>query len=126
MVGILLKFLWDQTLSWILKKNDKYCFLWLILAYLHPCNNNHPKRVSNYRQNFNVLNIRGFDFSTGFRCSDVHKFNELNNLSINIFELKFYQDQNQWKHKLKPIEISKIDSDRVIDLAIFKKSLCSH
>ena len=100
--------------------NDKYCFLWSILAYLHPCNNTHPNRVSNYKQHFNELNIQGFDFSRGFRCSNVHKFNELNNLSVNIFELNFYQDQNQWKHKLLPIEVSKNDSDRVIDLAIYK------
>ena len=99
---------------------DKYCFLWSILAYLHPCNNNHPNRVSKYRQYFNELSIQGFDFSKGFRCSDVRKFNELNNLSVNIFELNFYQDQNQWKHKLKPFEISENDSERVIDIAIYK------
>ena len=102
------------------ENNDKYCFLWSILAWLHPCNINHPNRVSNYRQYFNELNIQGFDFTNGFRCSDVHKFNELNNLSVNIFELNFYQDQNQWKHKLIPIEVSKNNSDRVIDLAIYK------
>ena len=102
------------------ENNDKYCFLWSILAWLHPCNNNHPNRVSNYQQYFDELNINGFDFTYGFRCSDVHKFNELNNLSVNIFELNFYQDQNQWKHKLIPIEISKNNSDRVIDLAIYK------
>ena len=66
------------------------------------------------------MNIQGFDFSEGFRCSDVHKFNELNNFSVNKFELNFYQEQNQWKHKLIPIEISQNDSDRVIDLAIYK------
>ena len=103
-----------------IENNDKYCFLWSILASLYPCNNNHPNRVSNYNQYFNELNIQNFDFTNGFKCSDVHKFNELNNLSVNIFELNFYQDQNQWKHKLIPIEISKNDSDRVIDLAIYK------
>ena len=102
------------------ENNDKYCFLWSILAYLHLCTNNHPNRVSNYRQYFNELNIQGFDFTNGFKCSNVHKFNELNNLSVNIFELNFYQDQNQWKHKLIPIEISKNNSDRIIDLAIYK------
>ena len=90
------------------------------MAYLHPCNNNHPNRVSNYRQYFDELNIQGFGFTNGFKCSDVHKFNELNNLSVNIIELDFYQDQKQWKHKLIPIEISKNNSDRVIDLAIYK------
>ena len=102
------------------ENNDKYCFLRSILAYLHPCNNNHPNRVSNYRQYFNELNIQDFDFTNGVKCSDVHRFNELNNLSVNIFELNFYQDQNQWRHKLIPIEISKNNSDRVIDLAIYK------
>ena len=66
------------------------------------------------------MKINGFDFTKGFRCSDVHKFNELNNLSVNIFELNFYQYQNKWRHKLIPIEVSKNDSDRVIDLAIYK------
>ena len=103
-----------------IENDDKYCFLWSILAWLHPCNNNHPNRVSNYKQYIDELNIQDFDFSRGFKCSDVHKFNELNNLSVNIFELNFYQDQNQWKHKLIPVEISKNDSDRVIDLAIYK------
>ena len=42
-----------------IENNDKYCFLWSILAYLHPCDNNHPNRVSNYRQCFNELNIQG-------------------------------------------------------------------
>ena len=103
-----------------IENNDKYCFLWSILAWLYPCNNNQPNRVSNYKQYFNELNIQSFDFSKGFRCSDVHKLNELNNLSVNIFELAFYQDQNQWKHKLIPIEINKNNSDRVIDVAIYK------
>ena len=83
-------------------------FLWSILANLHPCNNNHPNRVSNYRQYFDELIIQDFDFTHGFKCSDVHKFIELNNLSANKFELNFYQDQNQWKHTLIPIEVSKM------------------
>ena len=103
-----------------IENNDKYCFLWSILASLHPCNNNHPNRVSNYKQYFNELNIHDFDFSNGFKCSDVHKFNELNNLSVNIFELNFYQGQNQWEHKSIPIEISKNNTDKVIDLALYK------
>ena len=69
-----------------IKNNDKYCFIWSILASLHPCENDHPNRVSNYIQNFNELNLQSFDFTNGFKCSDVHKFNELNNLSVNIFE----------------------------------------
>ena len=99
-----------------IKNDDKYCFLWSILAYLHPCENDHPNRVSNYEPYFNELNIEGFDFTNGFRCSDMYRFEKLNNLSINIYELGF--DQN--KHKLIPIEISRNESDKIIDLLIYK------
>ena len=102
----------------IMENNDKYGFIWSKLASLHPCNNNHPNRVSNYKQYFNELNFNGFDCN-GFKCSDVQKFNEINNLFINIFDLCFYQDQNKWRHKLIPIEVSKNESDRV-NLAIYK------
>ena len=34
--------------------------------------------------------------------------------------MNFYQHQNKWKHNLIPIGISKNDSDRVVDLLIYK------
>ena len=73
-----------------IQNNDKYCFIWSILASLYPCENTHPSRVNNYLQYFNELNFQSFDFTNGFKCSDVHKFNEINNLSVNIYELNFY------------------------------------
>ena len=70
-----------------IKKEDKYCSNWSILASLHPCENDHPDRVSNYNQYFTELKINGFDFTNGFRCNDVHNFEKPNNLSINVFDL---------------------------------------
>ena len=102
------------------QNNDKYCSIWSILASLHPCENTHPSRINNYSQYFSELNFQSFDFTNGFKCSDVHRFNELNNLSVNIYELNFYQDGDKWKHNLIPIEISKNDSDDVINLLIYK------
>ena len=102
------------------QNNDKYCFIWSVLASLHPCESTHPSRVNNYLQYFNELNFQSFDFTNGLKCSDVHRYNELNNLSVNIYELNFYQDGDKWKHNLIPIEISKNDSDKVIDLIIYK------
>ena len=105
-----------------IKNDDKYSFIWSILASLHPCDIDHPNRISNYRQYFIELNIKGFDFTDGFKCSDINKFEKLNNLSINIFELNFYQDKNEWKHNLIPIKISKNESDKLIDLLIIYKN----
>ena len=48
--------------------------------------NGHPTRVSNYRQHFIELNLQRFDFSNGFKCSDVYKLEKLNNLIIILFK----------------------------------------
>ena len=98
----------------------KYCFVWSILASLHPCENDHPNRVSIYNQFFNELNIVGFDFTNGFKCIDMHGFEKLNNLSLNIYGKKFYLDGDKWKHNSILIEIDKNESDKNIDLLIYK------
>ena len=77
---------------------DKNCCSWSKLAYLYPCKNIHPTRVSNYRQFFNESNIGGYDFTNRFECSDVQRFDKLNNLSIKKFEISFCRDHNNWKH----------------------------
>ena len=69
---------------------DKFCFLWSILAHLHPCEISHPLVVESFRQYFNELNIEGFDFCNGLRCSDAHYIQKLNIFSKNKFQLKFY------------------------------------
>ena len=102
------------------QNNDKYCFIWSILGSLHPFENDHANRVSKYKKYFNELNINAFDITKGFKRSDMHRFEKLNNLSINIYELNFYQDGDKWKHNLIPIEISKNESYKFIDLLIYK------
>ena len=69
--------------------NDNYCFLWSILASLHYRENDHPNRVSNYNQYFNELNIDALEFTNGFKCGDMHRFEKLSNLSITTYELNF-------------------------------------
>ena len=41
-----------------IQNNDKYCFIWSILASLHPCENSNPSRVNIYSQYFNELNFQ--------------------------------------------------------------------
>ena len=38
-----------------LKNNDNYCFIWSVLASLHPCDNDHPHIV---KQKFNEKKLR--------------------------------------------------------------------
>ena len=33
-----------------IENDDKYCFLWSIIAHLHPGENDHPSGVSKYKQ----------------------------------------------------------------------------
>ena len=91
-----------------------------MISSLHPCNNNNPNRALNYKQYFKELNFDGSDCTNGFRCSDIHNFEKLNNVSINIIELNFYQDRKKWRLKLLPNEVSKNESDIVIDLFIYR------
>ena len=75
------------------ENNDKFCFIWSKVASLHPCRNNHPNKESNSRQYFNELKIDRFDFTKRFKCKNVQIIENLNNLSVNIFEQNFYQGQ---------------------------------
>ena len=71
-----------------IENNDKYCFLWSILAYLHPCNSNHSNRASNYRQFLKEISIKGFDFTNAFKCSGVHKFEKPKKFNFQKFWTK--------------------------------------
>ena len=80
-----------------IKIDDNFLFSWTIPVHLHSIadsKNGDLARVSIYRLYFDELNKKGFDFSNGFKCSYVHRFEELNDLSMNISKLNFYQDQN--------------------------------
>ena len=79
------------------RSDDKFCFLWSILAVRHICQNSHPNRVSYYRQFFDKLDIQEFRFTVGFKCSDVHILGKINKLSINLLELSFYQIKTNGK-----------------------------
>ena len=114
MAQFLYKFFWGLQLLWMLKMMINFA----LFGQFHPFNNTHSYRVSSDRKYFNELNIQSFDFSNGFKCSDVYNFEKLGNLSNNIFDLGFHQDQSKWK----PFELSESDSDRVVDLLLLSKN----
>ena len=44
-----------------IKNNDDKCFMWSILAALHPAPY-HPERITHYKQYESKLNFKGMDF----------------------------------------------------------------
>ena len=101
-----------------IQNNDTYCFLWRILASIHPVNKD-PQRVSKYIPYQNELNITDIDFSNGIKITDIDNFEKLNNqLSKNVFE---YSKEDDNDYNLVPLYISKnIENRRIIDLILYK------
>jgi hypothetical protein len=95
-----------------IKNKDNKCFIWSILAYLHPAENN-GDRVKQYEKYIDELNIEGIEFP--ITLQDVKKFEKQNNINVNIFE---YIEESK---KLNPIHCSKNgEGVRVIDLMLYK------
>lgn len=65
-----------------IKNEDQKCFLWSIIAALHPVDAN-SSYVGHYTGYEDTLDITGIDFPVSL--SKVEKFEKQNNLSINVF-----------------------------------------
>ena len=105
------KISWKPSAVWNIQNDDSYCYIWSTLAHLHcltDSKNEQPKRKSKYRQNFDDLNIQGFDLTYWIIYSDDHKFHILNNLSKSTFKLKFIKAAyDDWRFRLNLAEINK-------------------
>ena len=58
--------------------------MWCILAHLHKVDT-HCERISLYKKHFTELNIGNIQLA--MKTKDIPKFEQLNNLNINVFEL---------------------------------------
>ena len=67
-----------------IKNDDQFCFLWCILAQLCPVEDN-KSRTSKYSMHFDKLNLKESEFP--MKVKDIPKFENLNNLNVNVFEL---------------------------------------
>jgi hypothetical protein len=61
---------------------DQKCFLWSILAALHPVDRN-PQDIYHYSPFENELNMTGIDFPVSL--SQIDKFERQNSISVNVF-----------------------------------------
>ena len=96
-----------------IKNDDQYCFLWCILAHLFPVED-HKNRTSSYSMNLNKLISNGLEFP--MKIKDIPKFENLNNLNVNIFELT--------KTVLTPIHINTNYDQPQIDLLLYQNHYC--
>ena len=103
----------DNKLITNIKNNDQYCFLWCILAQLYPVEN-HKDRISKYIIHLNKLNLKGLEFP--MKVKDIPKFENLNNLNINVFELT--------GNVLTPIHVNKNYLQPQIDLLLYQNHYC--
>ena len=109
-----------------IKNNDQYCFLWCILAYLYPVEDN-KNITSSYSKHFDKFNLEGLDFP--MKVKDIPKFENLNRLStggqqycipkalcVNVFELT--------GNVLTPIHINTNYDQPQIDLLLYQNHYC--
>ena len=96
-----------------IKNNDQFCFLWCILAYLFPVEDN-KNITSKYVIHMNKLNLKGLEFP--MKVKDIPKYENLINLNVNVFELT--------GAVLTPIHINKHYFQPQIDLLLYKNYYC--
>ena len=96
-----------------IKTVDQFCFLWCILAHLFPVED-HKNRTSNYSMHTNKLILNGLEFP--MKIKDIPKFENLNNLNVNVFELT--------KTVLTPIHTNTNYDQPQTDLLLYQNHYC--
>lgn len=98
-----------------IQNQDDKCFLWCVLAAIHPVNHN-PHRVQHYLPFQDELNMNGISFPTPL--SQIKKFEEQNKISINVFG---------FEKELFPLYISQLDqAAKNVDLLYSQENGNSH
>ena len=111
-----LRNLFCSSTSIVNKQNDdKYCFLWSVLAHKHKVDN-HRERVSHYKKHFHELNQGVIQFP--MKIKDIPTFESLKNLKIYVFELSA-NDKT-----LSPEYVYKNFYDEQIDLLLYENHYC--
>lgn len=100
------------------QNDDNFCFVWSILAALHP-NKHNPNRVSVYKKHFKTLNLKQLNFP--LPVNQISKFESQNGIPVNVFQYA--------KEEIFPLHISKLSTatqNNTINLLLIKKGNKSH
>ena len=100
-----------------IKNEDNKCFLYSILAKLHPVEK-HTERVSNYEPFLDEVKTDGI--SMPMRLQQIPKFEKMNNLTINVYM------SNKSGSDIWPVYISKRRGNDPINLLLLSDDEKSH
>ena len=99
------------------KNDDNICFLYSVLAALHH-EEVHAERVSHYKKYLDTLKFQGIELPV--RIDQVHKFDHLNNLTINVYTMKHNGKE------VTPLYISKTRDFNPINLLLIQGKNKNH
>ena len=97
------------------QNRDKKCFMWSMLAALHPTERD-AERISKYVQYADELDFNNITFPV--KVANIHKFEVQNKVSINVLGFE--------KGNLYPVHVTKERFDRHVDLLMISDGLKSH
>ncbi|XP_021351034.1 uncharacterized protein LOC110448879 [Mizuhopecten yessoensis] len=97
------------------QNKDKKCFMWSILAALHPVKRD-SQRVTKYIDHRHELNFDGISFPV--KVADINKFETQNKITVNVLGYE--------KGSLFPIHVTKQRFDRHVDLLLITDGRKSH
>ena len=97
------------------QNRDKKCFMWSMLAALHPTDR-HKERISKYIEYTNELNFEYITFPV--KVKDIHKFEIQNKISVNVLGFE--------KGNLYPVHVTKERFDQHVNLLLLSDGQKSH
>lgn len=104
------------------QNSDYQCFLWSILAGLHPVRKN-ANRVSSYIAHKSTVKFDNIPFPV--KLKDVSKFENINNISINVFGLE-YDSKNKINQIVGPLYFTKCKKPVHLNLLYITQGSSGH
>ena len=101
----------------IRNRSDNKCFLWSILAALHPAKT-HGYLLSKYLDYEHELNMTGISFPVDIK--HISRFEEQNDISVNVFGYSYN------KNKIYPIRITTTNQFKHVNLLVLSRGKVKH
>ncbi|XP_041377440.1 uncharacterized protein LOC121389858 [Gigantopelta aegis] len=108
--------------------DDDKCFIYAILAHLHPSSTSHKDLPDDYIQHISELHVEGFKFPMALK--NVGNFEKANDLSINVYGYSQKEKKEDEENLIFPLKISDnvshVYPKRHIDLLFINTEDTSH